>query len=62
MTIEFEIQSVILQSEDIQEQFPGLISTVNSYLPVKKSYKRRKSKIRKTVGSLINEIIANVEK
>ena len=61
MTIEFKIRSVVLQAEDLQEQCPGLISTLNSYLPKKKLLKKRKHKKRKTVGSMIEEIIADVE-
>ena len=58
MTIEFQIQSVILQSEDIQEHLPGLIAMANSYLPKKKTPKRRKPRKKKiTAGQLINEII-----
>ena len=62
MSIEFKIQSVTLQSEDLQEQFPNLISMMNSYLPQRKITKRRISRKKKTVGVLINEIIAGLEK
>jgi hypothetical protein len=62
MSIEFKIQSVTLQSEDIQEQFPCLISMMNSYLPQRKTPKIRKRKSKETVGSLIEEIIADIEK
>ena len=61
MSIEFKIQSVTLQSADIQEHFPCLISMMNSYLPKRKNTKRRKRKKGETVGSLIEEIIADVE-
>ena len=66
MSIEFKIQSVTLQSVTLQseylhEQFPCLFSMMNSYLPQRKKTKRRKRKKGETVGSLIEEIIADVE-
>ena len=60
MSIEYKFQSVVLQSEDIEKQFPGLASMVNSYLPKKKKYKRKK-KNRITVGNLIDEILADIQ-
>ena len=62
MSIEFKIQSIMIQPEDIQEQFPGLISMMNSYLPKKKKFKRRKRKAKETVGSLIEDIIDSIGK
>ena len=62
MSIEFKIQSVILQSDDLQEQFPGLVAMVDSYLSKRKTSKRRKRKTKETVGPLIQEIIADIEK
>jgi len=63
MSIEFKIQSITLQSEDIQEQFPNLISMVESYLPTQKtSKKRRPRKKRITAGVMIQEIIDSIEK
>ena len=62
MTIEFIFNTVTVQSDQIQEQFHGIISTMNSYLPAKKTPKRRTSRKRKTVGSLIDEIIDSIEK
>ena len=61
MTIEFKIQSVTLQSEDIQDQLPGLISMVNSYLPKRKTPKRRKRKSKITASHMIQEIIDSIE-
>ena len=62
MSIEFKIQSVTLQSEDLQEQFPNLIPSINYFLQSQNIPKKRKYRKRKTVGSLIDEIIADVEK
>ena len=62
MSIEFIFNTVTIQPDQIQEQFPNLISVMNSYLPVRKTHKKRKLRSKKTVGSLINEIIADVEK
>ena len=62
MSIEFKVQSVILQSEDIQEQFPALLSALQSYLPKQKTPKRRKPrKKRITAGVMIQEIIDSIE-
>ena len=61
MTIEFKIRSVVLQAEDLQEQCPGLISTLNSYLPKKKILKERKPRKKKNIGILIDEIIDSLE-
>ena len=58
MKIELQFNSVQID----QEQLPGLISMMNSYLPKRKTYKRRKRKAKVTVGSLINEIITDLEK
>ena len=60
--IEFKIQSVVLQDGEVQEQFPDLYSVINSYLPKRKSPKRRRRKKKETVDSLINEIIDSIEK
>ena len=62
MSIEFTIQSITLQPEDLQEQFPNLISMLNSDLPQRKTHKRRKRKPKVTAGQLIEEIIAGIEK
>ncbi len=62
MSTEYKFQSVVLQSEDIQEYFPDLISMMNSYLPKRKTPKRRKPrKKRITAGQLIDRIIADIE-
>ena len=62
MSIEFKIQSITLQPEDLQEQLPYLISMVNSYLPKRGTPKRRKPRKKKeTVGPLIQEIIDSIE-
>ncbi len=61
MSIEFKIQSVTLQTEDLQEQLPALISMVNYYLSKKKVCKRRIRKSKETVGPLIQEIIDSIE-
>ena len=63
MSIEFKIQSITIQPEDLQEQFPGLITALQSYLPTQKTpKKRRPRKKRLTAGHLIQEIISDIEK
>ena len=61
MSIEFKIQSVTLQYEDIQEHFPALLAMVSNSLPKKKKTRRRKRKPKVTAGQLINEIISDIE-
>ena len=62
MSIEITIQSITLQPEDLQEQFPALISMVNSYLPKRKTPKRRKPRKKKEkIGPLIQEIIDSID-
>ena len=58
MRIEFEFNSVSIQPQDIQGNFPNLISTINSY----QSKRRRPRKNRKLVSCLIDDIIQDVEK
>ena len=61
MSIEYKFQSITLQPEDLQEQFPALLSALHSYLPKHKTPKRRKRKPKETIGSLIQEIIDSIE-
>ena len=61
MSIEFKIQSVVLRTEDIQEQYPNLVSMINSYLPSQNISKKRKYRKRKTAAVLIDEILADIE-
>jgi len=61
MSIEIKLQSVVLQSEDIQKQFPDLISMMNSYLPRQKIPKRRRArKTQKLATALIDDIIDSI--
>jgi len=63
MSIQFTIQSVTLQPEELQEQLPYLISMMNSCLPKRKTPKRRRlRKKRNTAGVMIQEIIDSIEK
>ena len=62
MKIELQFNSVSVQSDQVQDQYPFVISDVNKCLPVKRTRKRRKRKKGKTAGSLIQEIIADIEK
>ena len=56
MTIELQINSIIVDPQKLQEYYPELFQMINSYLP-KKKYKRRKPRKQiKTVGMLIDEI------
>ena len=61
MRIEFIFTSVTIGHDQIQEEFPFLVDGMGEYLPVHKTRRKRKPRKRKTVGSLINQIIADVE-
>ena len=62
MKIELQFNSVTIQPQDIQEYFPNIISAIGSYPVIQKTLKRRKPRRKKTVGSLITEIIDSIEK
>ena len=59
--IELIFTSVTIQSDQIQEQFPFLVDGMGEYLPAHKTRRKRKSKEKQTVGSLINQIIDSIE-
>ena len=61
MSIEFIFNTVTVQHDQIQEQFPHLVSMVNSYLPAKETHKRRRRKKKLTAGPLIQEIIDSID-
>ena len=61
MSIEFKFNSIVVSQQEIQEQFPNLVSMMNSYLPAKKTPKRRARKRKKTVSSLIDDIIDSLD-
>ena len=62
MSIELQFNSVILQYQDIQEQFPELAMMMQSSLPKKKKSLRKKRENKKTVGYLIDEIKENINR
>lgn len=63
MTIEIEFNSVIIQSADMQQKHPLMFSALQQYLSDQKTPKRRKPrKKRETVASLIEPILAALEK
>ena len=61
MTIEFTINSVTIQTEDIREQFPDIVSVIYPHLPAPKKPKRRQRRKRKTAGPLIQAIIDGID-
>jgi len=62
MSIEIQFNSVQINPQELQEQFPNLVAMVEPYLPTQKTPKRRKRKSKKTVGYLIQNIINDIEK
>ena len=62
MKIELQFNSVTIQPQDIQEIFPNIISSIGPYPEIHKTPKRRKQRSKKTMGSLIAEIIDSIEK
>ena len=62
MSIEIKLQSVVLQSEDIQEQFPNLVSMIKTYLPTQKRPKRKRTrKVKANVLSVLDDIIDSID-
>ncbi|MHA1973165.1 MAG: hypothetical protein ACTSW1_09240 [Candidatus Hodarchaeales archaeon] len=61
MSVEFIFNTVIIQPGQLQEQYSFLVSELGKYLPVQKTHRRRKPRKKRTVGSLINEIIDSIQ-
>lgn len=62
MSIEYIFNTVTIQPDQIQEQYPTFMSELGKYLPVQKPLKTRKQRKKKrTVGSLIDEIKDSIE-
>ena len=62
MSIEFTIQSVQIDAQELQEHFPALLAMVSNNLPKKKKTRRRKRKPKITAGDKIQEIIDDIER
>ena len=62
MVIELQFNSVIIQPDDMQENYPHMFSALKPYLPVQKSPKRRRPrKKRQTVAHLIDALVENID-
>ena len=61
MEIEFQFNSIVVSQQELQEKYPGLVSMMNSYLPAKKTPKRRARRRKKKVSSLIDDIIDSID-
>ena len=62
MTIEFQFNSVTIQSADMQENCPYMFSVCQPYLPAPKPVRRRRPKKKKeTVAHLIDAVIENID-
>ena len=62
MKIELQFNSVMVQPQEMQEIFPNIISSIGSYPVKQRTPKRRKPRSKKTMGSLIAELIKDIEK
>lgn len=60
MAIEIQLNSVTIQDGD--ELYPVILSSLQPYLPAQFNPTKRPRKKRKTVASLIDSIIAEIEK
>ena len=61
MTIEIQFRSVLIQPAEMQN-YPGMFSAFQQYLPAKKSHRRRRPrKKRETVGHLIDALKDSIE-
>jgi len=62
MTIEIQFNSVLVQTADIQENYPDIFSDAQLYLPAQKICRRRKTrKKRETVASLIDALLEKLD-
>ena len=62
MKIEFQLQTIRIEPEDVEENFSNLFSVVRSYRPNHKSPKRRRPRRKyRTASILIDEIIDSIE-
>ena len=59
--IEFKIQSVTVDPQELQDIYPNLIPSINYFLQGQNTPKRRKPRTRKTMGSLIDQIIDSID-
>ena len=59
MTIEIQLNSIMVSQEELQKHFPNLISAVSYYLPKQKPTRRKRRK--KKVAALIDDIIKELE-
>ena len=61
MSIEFEFNSVVISTQEIQEKYPDIYSAIKTYLPRQEARKRRRSKrTKKLVTALIADIIKDI--
>lgn len=57
-----QLKTILVNTQDIEKNHPELIPAILSYISKKKKSKKRKPrKSKKTVGDLIDEIIASLE-
>ena len=62
MSIEFKIQSVMVDSQELQDIYPDLIPSINNFLQSHYTPKKRKPRKKKiTVAVLIDDIINDIQ-
>jgi hypothetical protein len=61
MVIELQFYSITIQAGEIEETYPLMFSSIQQYLPVQKTPKRRRPRKKKqTVGHLIDALIDSI--
>jgi hypothetical protein len=62
MEIEIQFNSVTIQPVEVEENYPNLLSSLQSYLPIHKTKKRRRTRKKRTrVSSLIEPILEGLQ-
>ncbi len=62
MKIEFVLNSVQIEPEELDASYPLIVDALKKSLPMKRNFKRRRSRNKVVVGNLIDGIIDSLEK
>lgn len=61
MSIEFQLNTVTIKNEDIEENYPFIFSALNNYLPTHKPKRRISRKKRTRASALIDNILESIK-